>query len=643
MKNKEKFFELSRKNYSEKDFQLIKKAVGFVEEYLEGEKASGKSFVEFNIEVGEILVMSRLPVKVVAAGILYGTEKSVSIERVSADFGEEIGRIVFGQLQFRDIKKSNTFVQADLVRKILLTGLDDFRIIFIKLAVKLANLRIISALERKEQKRIANDILTIYVPLAMRLGLDYIKNGLDDLAFKTIYPRKYEEISNFFKESKAEREKFVLEFTRELKKLLGPKVGLLRISGRNKPIRSIFKKILERGVALEKQRDHYAIRIVVRKEKDCYDVLGILHEMYIPVSGRLKDYIASPKPNGYQSIHSVIRVTGRHDDRKPMADGRSSKEVEIQIRTEKMDEFAEEGNAAHWNYKKISGDVSFEKKVGWMKALMESQKNFSNKEFMKNLKLDLFAGKIYCYTPKGDVRELPKNATLLDFAYYIHQEVGERAVGGRVNGKFVPLKEVLKNGVVVDILTNKNQRPRRDWLKFVVSSRAKSKIRAGIRKYDSIPVPRKQVVRVRDEGDFDSLVESDEFSGSEFSFAKCCYPLPKDELIGVMKSYKRVLVHKIGCSRVSGKLKNTVIVSWKKRFNRPLKLKVLCDDRCGILADLLNTISRTGFIVSSADAKVVGNCRVECDFVFIPRKLDEVWEMVSRVKKVRSVLQVFFE
>lgn len=637
MKNREIFLNLCRENYSGKDLQLIEKSLDFIELHLSGEKEfSKKSFVDFNVEIGEILVMSGLSAEIVVAGILYGIEKSVDFERVSEKFGGDVSGIVFGQLQLRTIKKNNASIQADLVRKILLAGLDDFRIIFVKLAVKLANLRIISALKRDEQKRIANDILMIYVPLAMRLGLDYIKNNLDDLAFKTIYPKKYEEISNFFKESRVERENFIAKFIRELEKLLGSRVGLLRIRGRNKQIRSIFKKILERGVPLEKQKDHYAIRVVVRSEDDCYSVLGILHEMYVPVSDRLKDYINSPKPNGYQSLHSVIKIGC-------LGTGDGIKEIEVQIRTEKMDEFAEEGSAAYWDYKKVGNDSSFEKKVGWLKALMKSQRNSSNKEFMKNLKLDLFAGKIYCYTPKGDVHELPKNATLLDFAYYIHQEVGERAVGGRVNGKFVSLKEVLENGVVVDILTNKNQRPRRDWLKFVVSSRAKSKIRSGIKRYESLPVPKKRTVRVRDENDFDSLVESSGFSMGKFSFAKCCYPLPKDKLIGIMKSHKRLLVHRQDCPRVGGNLNNAVPVFWKERFNRPLSLKVLCEDRSGILADLLNTISRTGFVVKSANAKIVGNGKVECDFVLIPKKLDEVCRMVDRAKKVRSVVQVFFE
>ncbi|MDH3353484.1 MAG: HD domain-containing protein, partial [Nanoarchaeota archaeon] len=516
MENNKKLLELCKKNYSKKETQLIEKSLEFIKHHLEGEKISGKSLTEFNTDVGEILANSKLSAETIVAGILYGIEKIIPFKKVVENFGEEIAEIVFGQLQLRMIKKNNASVQAELVRKILLTGLDDIRIIFVKLAVKLANLRIISALKEKEQKRIAEDILTLYVPLATRLGLDYIKNNLEDLAFKTTKPKKYEEISNFFKESKKEREEFIKKFINKLKNNLSQKVGLIEIKGRNKQIKSIFDKITKREVALKEQKDHYAIRIIVENEKDCYSVLGILHEEFIPIAGRLKDYVNSPKPNGYQSIHTVLKIPS------------SGEEIEVQIRTEKMDEFAEEGNAAHWSYKKVEGDTSFEKKVGWLKALIKFQKGSSNKEFIKNLKLDLFADKIYCYTPKGDAKELPKNATLLDFAYYIHQEVGERAVGGRVNGKFVSLKETLKNGCVVEILTNKNQRPRRDWLKFVISAKAKSKIRQGIRRYESIPVPHKQTIEINNDNDFDNLVESHEFPSGKFSFAKCCYPLPKD-------------------------------------------------------------------------------------------------------------------
>lgn len=626
-----KFLRFCKEKYSAHDFRLIEKARVFIENKLgEEKKISGRPLVDFNLDVGWILAMSGLSVEAVVSGLLYGIEEKVSFEDVLEEFGSDVAKIVFGQLQLRTIRKKNLAVQADLIRKILLSGLSDVRIVFVKLAVKLANLRIISALPAREQKRIAKDILDIYVPLASRLGLDYIRSNLEDLAFKIIHPKKYEEISHFFKETRKEREKFIKKFIEEVREELKGKVELLKIKGRNKSIRSIFKKIVDLNKSLREQKDHYAIRVIVKSEKDCYNVLGILHERYLPVEGTLKDYLGAPKPNGYQSIHTVIKT-------------REGQEIEVQIRTQEMDEFAEEGGASHWRYKNSQGDSKFEKKVGWLRAVMESQRSSSNKEFMKNLKLDLFADKIYCYTPKGDAREMPKGSTLLDFAYSIHQEIGDRAIGGRVDGKFVSLKKILENGCVVEILTNKAQRPRRDWLKFVVSSKAKAKIRRGIRRYESIPIPRKSSIVIKKEGDFGSLVESSDFPNANFALAKCCYPLPKDELIGIQKSHRRFLVHKANCSRVGGNLKNAVLCNWKEKFNRALNLKILCRDRPGILSDLLNTISRGGFVVSGANGKIVGNGFVECAFNVIPRGLDDVCWMIERVKRVRSVEKVFFE
>ena len=632
MKNDSEFIKLYEKNYSDKELQTIKKAIKFIKQNLKGnKKLSGKSLVDFNIDVGEILVKSELSANTIVAGILYGVEKIIPSEKVLDNFGEDITEIVFGQLKLRTIKKNHSSEQAEFMRKVLLTGLDDVRIIIVKLAVKLANLKIISSLKKDEQKRISRAVLELYVPLSARLGLDYIKNNLEDIAFKTIHPKVYEEISNFFNKSKKERERFIKNFIKEIRKILAPKVKLIKIKGRNKQIRSIFKKIKERGVALKKQRDHYAIRIIVKTENDCYKVLGILHEKYIPVDGRLKDYINSPKQNGYQSLHTSLKVPS------------SGEEIEVQIRTEKMDEFAEEGIAAHWRYKKIKGDMSFEKKVGWLKVLIESQKHSSNNGLLKNLKLNLFADKIYCYTPMGDVKELPKNATLLDFAYAIHQEVGESAIGGRINGKFVSLRETVENGSTVEIITNKNQRPRRDWLKFVVSSNARSKIRHGLKKYESIPVPKGQPIKINKETGFDSLVESPEFPSGKVALAKCCYPLPKDELLGVIKSNKRFLVHKQDCHQIKEKSKNIIPFFWKEKFNHPLNVKVLCNERSGILVDLLNTISRIGFKVKGANAKFVGDEKVECHFIIMPKELDEVYQMIGRIKKIRGVVKIFFE
>lgn len=616
-------------SYSAKGRKLIRRAFGFAADKLNGKKISGEDVLHFNFRVGEILGKSGVRVETVVAGILYGCEEVVSFDDVVDSFGEDVANLVFGQLQFREIRERHKTSDADLVRRILISGLSDARIVFVKLAVKLANLETVGCLEEKVQKKICEDVLAIYVPLAERLGLNYICDKLEELAFRNLHPRKFEEISNFFEESKPERERYLKGFVEDVKKLIPRKVKLFRIKGRSKSVRSIYRKIVESGKSLREQRDHYAIRIVVGSVKGCYDVLGFLHEGYTPVEGRLKDYIASPKPNGYQSLHTVILTKG-------------NKEIEVQIRTREMDEFAEEGGAAHWSYKGGRGDLTFEKKVGYLKAVLNSQRE-GGKEFVKNLKLDLFADKIYCYTPKGDVRELPKGASVLDFAYSIHQEVGNRTVGARIDGKFVSLREKLCNNCVVEILTNKAQRPRRGWLKYVVSARARAKIRKGIRKYEDVPVQRGFSVTPKDVVKFDSLVESEDFPRAAFSLAKCCNPVPKDELVGIMKSISKVLVHRADCSKIAGRVSNVVPVYWKDEFSQALDLRVLCRDRSGILSDLLNTISRMGFVVRSASAKFVGNDEVECRFEVIPREVGEVEKMIERVRRVRSVFRVFFE
>src|SRR3989339_340291 len=439
----------NEKDYLKKDINSFLIAIDFAKKNLENRKReSGEYIYQNNINIGIILVKSNLSKEIVIAGLLYGLEKLVIAKEIKETFGEDIASLIFGQLQFNEVKKGNKNLEAGIIRKILLTSLYDVRIILVKLAVKLASLNTIQVFDAKKQKEIAKEVLEIYVPLAARLGLEYIRTRLESLAFKVVYPKQYLEISNFFKETSKEREEFVKNLVEEIIILLDKKVGIVKVKGRHKQIRSIFKKILEKGTSLKEQKDHYAIRIIVKTVDDCYKTLGILHQNYEPL---------------------------------------------------------EEGGASHWSYKKLQSDKNFEKKVGWLRELIEFQKNSSEKDFMKGLKLDLFADKIYCYTPKGDVRELPKNATVLDFAYSIHQEIGEKSIGGRINGKFVSLKEPLKNGVVVEIVTNKNQRPRRDWLKFVISSRAKTKIKQGVKRYESIPITHVYTVENKKDEDYYNL------------------------------------------------------------------------------------------------------------------------------------------
>ncbi|MFH1918165.1 MAG: HD domain-containing protein [Nanoarchaeota archaeon] len=631
MKNIEReFLEICEKNkYSQKEIDLFKKAIEFSKKYFGSkERLSGEFVVKHNIEVGMILAKSKLFPEVVVAGILYGIDEEVLPTEIQKEFGKEILDLVDGQSQLKVIKSKNKSVEADTLRKILLVTLKDVRIIFVKLADKLGNLGTIDVLPAKEQKRIAEEVLEVYAPLANRFGLEYMRRRLEEEAFKIINPRRYKEITGFLKDSEEKRREFIENFVEEVKNLLKGKTNILKIKGREKHIYSIYKKL--HRTSLHEQMDHFAMRITATSVKDCYDVLGILHENYKNIEGTLKDYIASPKPNGYQSLHTVLKTS----------DG---KYVEVQVRTQEMDEIAEEGVAAHWSYKKMKSDEGFEKKTAWLRSVLDLQTSEKDKEFLKTIKLNVFGDKIYCYTPQGKAIDLPKGSTVLDFAYHIHQEIGNRAVGGRINGVFSPLKKELSSGDVLEILTNKHQRPRREWVKFVVSARAKSIIRKEVKKYDKIPVSTMCSLKKSEKEKFDDLAYSPEFPNHNLSLAKCCLPIPKKEIVGVVKSHKKISVHVKDCRMIKEASDRVVPVFWKETFNRPIKIIVEASDRSGILADILNTISRGGFVVKEANAKLKGNHVSECSFVIVPQKLEHVVNLIKMIEKVRGVLKIWFE
>ena len=607
---------------------MFENSIEFAEEHFgDRKRLVGNLVVEHNLAIGSILAENKLFPEVVVAGILYGVETEILPSKIQEKFGREIADLVFGQLQLKEIKSKNESAESEVLRRILLATLNDLRIIFVKLADKLDNLNSIEIFSPVERKEIAEEVLEIYAPLANRLGIDRIKKQLEDLAFKVLNPKKYGEIEEFLKESREEREKYVKDFVQEIFELLKNDVKILKIKGREKHIYSIYRKIVERGVPLDKQRDHFAVRILVKNESDCYNALGILNQNFVPMENTLKDYILNPKPNGYKSLHTSLRV--------------GNKIVEVQIRTNEMDELAEEGAAAHWSYKKMKSDSNFEKKVAWLRSVLDLQTE--DKDLLRTVKTSLFADRFYCYTPKGKVIDLPTGASVLDFAYHIHQEIGNKAVGGRVNGVFAPLKKELKADDVVEIITNKCQQPRRDWMKFVVSARAKSIIKREIKNRENIPVSASCGLKKGDKDIFDSLVYSEEFPNHVYEFARCCSPVPDKEILGVMKSHRRILVHNKNCEKLRGVKDKFAPLFWRETFNRPVKIFVGAKERAGILADLLNTISRGGFVVKEASAKMIGNDAVECFFVIVPQKLENIVKLIKRIEKVPGFRKARFE
>lgn len=617
--------------YRKQDLDLFEKVIGFAQSKILGEtRLSGENILDNNIRIATILAKSKLPSEVIVAGLLYGLDERIPPVEIQENFGKEISDLVYGQNQLRVLKEKNKDVSAEIVRKILLTSLYDPRVIFVKLASKLASLLTISALSEAKQKKIAKEVFEVYAPLANRFGLEYIKRNLEDESFKIMNPRKFKEISDFLKASKEERETFVKNFIGEIESDLKGKVEVIKIKGRDKHIFSIYKKITERGVPLLQHKDHFALRIVVKSVEDCYSTLGILHEKYLPVEGTLKDYIASPKSNGYQSLHTVVETS-------------SGKIVEIQIRTLEMDDFAEEGGAAHWAYKKVKSDVDFERRTAWLRSVLDLQNQEDSKEFLKDVKVNIFSDKIYCYSPKGKAVELPQGACVLDFAYQIHQQIGDKAIGGKINGVFAPLDKKLNSGDVVEIITNKNQQPHRDWIKFVVSSRALNKIKQGINRLGNVPAPKRIKILEKEKESFDNLVYSPGFEEMDFSLARCCNPLPPEKIVALMRLAKSFTVHNENCEKLQRIKEKAIPVFWKETFNKPLSIRVLAVERSGILADILNTISRGGFIIKEAKAKTASEGSTECGFVIVPRALDQIVWLINRVRKVRGVKKIYFE
>src|SRR3989344_594841 len=376
-------------DYKKESLAEFKKALDLIAPVLKPKcRIAGDTFFEHHLNVGIILMENKSSPEIVIAGLLHNALKFGLTEQVEKTFGKEIISLIEEVEEIKKIKSNNKSLEAQTLRKILLATLKDVRVIIIKLANKLDNLKTVNVLPELEQKRICEEVLEVYAPLAYRLGVEKIRVELENSAFRIINPRRYREIAIYLAESNEQREREISKAIELLKEIVAGKVPVIKIKGRPKHIYSIYRKMTQRGVKLQEQYDLLGLRVIVPEVKDCYTLLGLLHEKFTPLEGKLKDYIANPKPNFYRSLHTAIQLP-------------NGRVAEVQIRTEEMDEFAEEGLAAHWRYKGIKADQSFEKKIAWLRGVLELQEKGENKEFLETAKVDVFGDKIYCYTPKG--------------------------------------------------------------------------------------------------------------------------------------------------------------------------------------------------------------------------------------------------
>ena len=472
-----------KKYHPSTDISMIEKAYKVASEaHKDQKRKSGEPYIIHPLCVAIILADLELDKETIVAGLLHDAVEDtwMTYEEVEKEFGSEVALLVDGVTKLGQLSysKDKVEVQAENLRKMFLAMAKDIRVILIKLADRLHNMRTLQYMRPEKQQEKARETMDIYAPIAMRLGISKIKVELDDLSLKYLKPDVYYDLVDKVALRKSERQKFVNNIVSQVKQHMDDAGIKAQVDGRIKHFFSIYKKMVNQDKTIDQIYDLFAVRILVDTVKDCYAALGVIHEMYKPIPGRFKDYIAMPKPNMYQSLHTTLI-------------GPNGQPFEIQIRTFEMHKTAEYGIAAHWKYKessdgKLPVDKREEEKLNWLRQILEWQKDMSdNREFMSLLKndLDLFADSVYCFTPQGDVKTLPNGSTPIDFAYSVHSAVGNRMVGARVNGKLVPIEYQIKNGDRIEIITSMNsQGPSRDWLKIVKSTQAKNKINQWFKK-----------------------------------------------------------------------------------------------------------------------------------------------------------------
>ncbi len=623
-------------------------------------RVSGAPYISHPLAVARILVEMRLDVESIEAALLHDVIEDTAVEKeeLAAEFGEEVAELVDGVSKLTQIRfDSRAEAQAENIRKMFLAMARDIRVILVKLADRTHNMRTLGALRPDKRRKIAHETLEIYAPIANRLGLNGIRLELEDLGFSTLYPQRSRALTAALKKGRGHRKQVVKKIETSLKRRLRQEELVAETSGREKHLFSLYKKMRDKHLPFAEVMDVHAFRIIVETPDECYRVLGVVHNLYKPIQGKFKDYIANPKANGYQSLHTALF-------------GPYGGPLEVQIRTRDMHDVAEAGIAAHWLYKdeRTASSAAQKRARDWLRRLLEMQKGAGNSiEFIENVKVDLFPDEVYVFTPAGKIMELPRGATVVDFAYAVHTDVGNTCVAAKVDRRYAPLRAVLETGQAVEIVTAAWGAPHPNWLNYVVTAKARTHIRGalknlrvdeagalGRRLLDQAlatqsrsleQVPRAHLDQLLKETDSASLealfedigmgermaplvarrltdlsgyaaVESDTDDGRPLaikgtegmvvSFARCCRPIPGDDILGFTSAGRGIVIHRQGCNNLSelmNRRERWIEVEWAADLDGVFRVDVRVDveNRRGVLASVASAISATDANIDNVD------------------------------------------
>ncbi len=731
----ENLLESLPESYNLVDREMIQRAYKMAEAAHEGQKrVSGEPYITHCLSVAAILVEMKVPPEVIVAGLLHDTveDTEVSLDRIRVEFGDEIAKLVDGVTKLTNLprvsradqhehngdkgddKEENGKTEEELLqeqrsrkrdlksetlRKTFLAMGDDIRVVLIKLADRTHNMRTLGYMPDAKRRRIARETMEIFAPLANRLGIWQMKWELEDLAFRYVDPEKYKEIAEQLAEKRESRENQIKQTITKLTQMLNQAGIQVEISGRPKHIYSIYKKMMEKGKSFEHVRDLRAVRLIVPDIPSCYAALGVIHTNWRPIPHEFDDYIAAPKDNFYQSLHTAVI----YDDGKPL---------EVQIRTPEMHQNAEYGIAAHWRYKEgRKRDDSFEQRVNWLRRLMDWRKDVDDaQEFVEGMKTDVFQDRVYVFTPRGDIIDLPAGSTPLDFAYHVHTEIGHRCRGAKINGKLVTLEYALKTGDQVEILTAKQGGPSRDWLNpslgLVTTQRGRSKIKQWFKKQDydqnvgqgklqlekefkRLGLSEIDIDKIRqefDQPDLDDfyqaigcgdlsigriisrIAESEKekveevlvpkpatptkitadtvtvlgLKGLLTAMAKCCKPVPGDEIIGYITRGRGATIHRQDCPNIlrARDRERLVKVSWGEPVRTyPVSVQIKAYDRQGLMGDISSILTNENVNLVDINLKLNHNLAV-INVVLEVGDIVQLSRILSRIENLQNVMEV---